>query len=191
MMPNPRPPHPHLMLTIVWLILCAGCDDEVAEVARQAADRQAQQNQAMAGLQESVARGAQELVTADARARREFFGVHRELQAERQRLGTNWDALETQRQHLAEVRRTESLLVPMLEAAGAVLVTVVLLAFLARIVAGSRTHESIDAELSELLVTELVDQLTAAATPPRLAAQVSTPTATLPPPDDPTQPALT
>ncbi len=40
-----------LSVMVLLLILCSGCeDDRVAEVAREAADRQAAQNETMAGL---------------------------------------------------------------------------------------------------------------------------------------------
>jgi len=70
------------------LILIGGCDDRVTQISREAADRQAQQNTAMAELSKEVASGTQRLVGADAQARKEIVGVHRDLQAERMRLDT-------------------------------------------------------------------------------------------------------
>ena len=88
--------HPKLNLPIAipWiaaLILMSGCDERAAQIAREAADRQAQQNTAMAELNKEVAGGTRRLVEADAQARKEIVGVHRDLQAERTRLDTGWD----------------------------------------------------------------------------------------------------
>ena len=65
---------------ILVLAATSGCDERVVEVAREAADRQAAQNQQMGDLQTEVARGTRSLVEADAAARQELVGVHRELQ---------------------------------------------------------------------------------------------------------------
>ncbi len=89
---------------ILWITLIgvtSGCDDRATQIASEAANRQAQQNTAMSELNKEVASGTRELVAADAQARKEIVGVHRDLQAERTRLDTGWDALEKERQHIA------------------------------------------------------------------------------------------
>src|SRR5262245_29911721 len=93
-------------------ILIGGCDDRAAQVAREAANRQAEQNTTMAELNKEVASGTHQLVEADAQARKEIVGVHRDLQAERTRLDNSWSELEKERQQIATQRCTESLLVP-------------------------------------------------------------------------------
>ena len=63
----PRCNVPILIPSILVLILTSGCDDERAtQIAREAADRQAQQNTAMAELNKEVASGTRQLVEADA-----------------------------------------------------------------------------------------------------------------------------
>lgn len=171
-----------LLWTVIW-ILTTGCDEQVTQVAREAADRQAQQNATMAELQQEVAHGTRSLVAADATARRAIIGVHHELQAEQKRLDTGWDALQTERRQIARERRTESLLVPTLEAAGAVLVVVVLLGFLGHTLAGLRTSEPVDAELSELLVAQLLAERPAEDFPHRRLAGSFVASAALPGPD--------
>ncbi len=143
----------HLILILTWI---SGCDERIAEVAREAADRQAAQNQQMGDLQREVAHGTRSLVEADAEARREFVGVHRDLQAERRQLGTGWNDLEDQRQQLDQVRRIESMLVPLASALGGVAFLTVLLGFLWQLLASARTRDSVDAELNELLVEHLL-----------------------------------
>ena len=114
---------------IVSVILMSGCDDRAAQIAREAADRQAQQNTAMAELNKEVASGTHRLVEADAQARKEIVGVHRDLQAERTRLDTGWSDLEQERRQIAGERRTESLLAPAVQTAGLLAVVALVLGF--------------------------------------------------------------
>ena len=100
------------ILSITLLAATHGCDDRATQIAREAADRQAQQNTEMAELNKEVASGTHQLVEADAKARTEIVGVHHDLQAERTRLDTSWSELESERREIAGQRRTESMLVP-------------------------------------------------------------------------------
>ena len=146
----------HVILALTWT---SGCDERVVEVAREAADRQAAQNQQMGELQKEVARGTRSLVEADAAAREEIVGVHRDLQLERQQLGTGWNDLEEERRKIAQQRRTESLVVPLAQAIGAIVFVTVLMGFLWQLLASTRSSDSIDDELSELLIQQmLVDE---------------------------------
>src|SRR5262245_51317897 len=92
--------HKTLILSTLLLAATRGCDDRETQIAREAADRQAQQNTEMARLNKEVASGTHELVAADAQARKEIVGVHHELQAERARLDTSWKDLEGERQQI-------------------------------------------------------------------------------------------
>jgi hypothetical protein len=65
------------MTWILLLSLVATCDERVAEVAREAADRQAQQNTTKAKVRPEVASDSRSLVEADAETRREIVGVNR------------------------------------------------------------------------------------------------------------------
>ena len=168
---------------ILVLAATSGCDERVVEVAREAADRQAAQNQQMGDLQTEVARGTRSLVEADAAARQEIVGVHRDLQKERQQLGTSWNALETQRQLLARQRRTDSLLLPSACAVGALALVTVLIGFLWQLLANARTRGSIDGELNELLIEHvLADDPSAPRTElsKRFAGQQSAPPSAIP-----------
>ena len=114
---------------LIILTLTTGCDERATQIAIQAADRQAQQNEVMTELNKEVAGGTRHLVEADAQARKEFVAVHRELQAERSRLDTGWTALEKERRQIAIQRRTESMLVPAISLIGSLLLVIVLLGF--------------------------------------------------------------
>jgi hypothetical protein len=168
----------HPRTRIVWIglaLVASGCDERVAEVAREAADRQAQQNEVMARLQQQVAKGTHDLVAADAAARRDFVAVHHDLQAERHGLERARTALEVERQTLARDRRTESLLVAIVPlASGAVLLTILLL-FLRQTL--QQSTDGVDAELNELLLVELVGPTDEdSKSPGRLGTPFSTPT---------------
>ncbi len=146
-------------LWILWIQLIAvipGCDDRVTQVAREAADRQAQQNTAMVELNKEVARGTHQLVEADAQARKEIVGVHHDLQAERQRLDTGWSDLEGERQQIAGQRRTESMLVSVSTLIGAVSLVVALLGFCWQALVAARRGDDTDAQLNELLIREIL-----------------------------------
>src|SRR5690349_21327105 len=107
---EPMAPKTRMLLTTMVVVIL-GCDDRVAQIAREAADRQAQQNTEMARLNKEVAAGSQELVEADARARKDIVGVHHDLQTERANLDTSRTELESERREIASRRRTESMLV--------------------------------------------------------------------------------
>src|SRR3954454_5541449 len=97
-----------LILSITLFAATQGCDDKATQIAREAADRQAQQNTEMAQLNKEVASGSHQLVEADAKARTEIVGVHHDLQDERTRLDTGRRELESKRREIAGQRRTES-----------------------------------------------------------------------------------
>lgn len=143
-------------LWIVLPILMSGCDDRATHIAREAANRQSQQNTVMAELNKSVASGTHELVAADAQARKEIIDVHHELQAERTRLDTGWDALESERQRIAGQRRTESLLGPVVTFVGWLLLVIVLLGFCWYAVGSAQASEDHDIRLNEYLVCEVL-----------------------------------
>lgn len=147
----------NLTLWIVLAIVAIGCDDRATNVAREAANRQAQQNRTMAGLNKEVASGTHRLVEADAQARKEIVAVHRDLQAERTRLDTGWNRLESERQRIASQRRTESMLGPLATLLGGLLLVVVLLGFCWYAVGAAHANENHDSELNRLLVRDLMD----------------------------------
>ena len=121
-----------------------------------AADRQAQQNTTMAELHDEVASGTRRLVEADGQARAEIVAVHRDLQAERSRLDSGWTDLEQERREIARERRTESMLVPAIEVGGGLMLLIVLLGYCWYALVRLRSGDSVDADLTALLVEELL-----------------------------------
>jgi hypothetical protein len=154
----------HRETMTAWIVSCsltlivAGCDERVAQVAREAADRQAEQNRTMAQLHDEVAAGTRSLVEADSQARHELVAAQRELPAERSRLDEGRDALELDRKQLAAERKTDSLLVPVLHFLGAVALVVVVIGFSWHVLVRLRSDDVADTELVELLVQELTDE---------------------------------
>lgn len=151
-----RIPRPNTLIHgLILLTLTSGCDERVVEVAREAADRQAQQNEAMAELSQEVAGGARQLIAADAETRKEIVAVHREFQAERARLDLGWTDLEQQRRQLANERRTESILIPVVKLAGGLLLVTALLGFSWYALFAVRSDSHVEADLNSFLVDEL------------------------------------
>src|SRR3954454_13340430 len=104
----PNPSRKTWILSITLFAATHGCDDKATQIAREAADRQAQQNTEMAQVNKEVAAGSHQLVEADAKARQEIVGVHRDLQAERSRLDSGWSELQADRRAIISELRTES-----------------------------------------------------------------------------------
>jgi hypothetical protein len=145
---------------IMWILIplgmINGCDDRATRIAIDAADRQAQQNTAMAELNKEVATGTHKLVEADAQARKEIVGVHRDLQAERTRLDTSWNTLEEERRQIASQRRTESLLVPAIQAAGLLALVALVLGFSWYALVRAQDGITSASEVTDLLIGEIL-----------------------------------
>jgi len=150
-------------------VAMAGCGEnaEVARVATEAANRQAQQNTEMARVTAQVAEGSHKLVEADAQARKEIVKVHQDLQAERQTLNGQWNALEGERRTIAEDRRTVSMLVPVAQAVGGLLLAAVVVGYCWSLLFGLRKTDDSDVQLNELLLQEFVAEQPKLLPPPK------------------------
>ncbi len=149
------------LLTVLCLSWLTGCGDpdrhrEVAEVAREGANRQAQQNSEMVRLNREVVEGTRRMVEANAEARKEMVVVHQEIQAERDSLNVGFSLLESERKQIAEQRRTESVVVPALKTIGGALVALSAAVLCLVLLIGQRKTDSSDAELNELLICDMV-----------------------------------
>jgi hypothetical protein len=156
-MPRHKIPWPTAVMTMVALMTTLGCDNREAEIAREAADRQARQNETMATLQQEVAAGTRTLADNDARARQQSFEVHRDLQSERSELSHQWQNLEDQRQEVAHDRRTESFLAALVSSGGTTLAVLFALAFAWLALFGLHREEASSPEATVLLVEQLLD----------------------------------
>jgi hypothetical protein len=148
-----------LPIAIAWIAsvtMISGCDDRAAQIALEAADRQAQQNAVMAELNKEVASGTHRLVEADAQARKEVVGVHRDLQAERAKLDSGWSNLEQERRQMAGQRRTESLLTPAVQTAGLLAVLALVLGFSWYALVKVRHGSDVESVVTDLLLEEIL-----------------------------------
>jgi hypothetical protein len=150
-----------LMASIALAIsFLSGCDEDkrVAQVAQEAAERQAQQNQEMARQNQRIAEATKELVQADAQARQDLAATQGNLRADQAEVGKQRDQLETERKQIATERKWDQLLAPALVDFGILLAIVAVLGFCWYLLMGLR-HETItDQAVEEILVQELVSE---------------------------------
>jgi len=141
-------------VVVLVVVMLTGCDEnkEVARVATEAAERQAEQNQEMAQLNREVAEGTKLLVEADAEARESVLAMQADLYAEQAEIGQQRDQLEAERREIADHRLRESLLAPIINNLGPLLVVVAVLFFCGAMVSGL---DDGDDEVSEVLIEEL------------------------------------
>ncbi len=153
---NPRPSTTPTALALAALLTISGCDNREAEIAREAADRQAEQNRTMAQLHQEVAGGTRRLAENDAQARRQALEVHRDLQAERSQMAEGWDSLEAERQSIARQRRTDSFLAALVTGGGAAVAALFALAFAWLALLGQRRQDDAAESFCELLAEDLL-----------------------------------
>ena len=131
---------------------CGSPDERVVNVATQAAERQARQNEQMARLQEEVAAGTRQLVAADAQTRKEWVELARDTQKSLAEVGEQRDALESERRSLAAARQREPLITKAIEQLGWIIV------LLAPLVIAAYLYVSIR-QRKEMLRAEVLQQL--------------------------------
>jgi hypothetical protein len=141
---------------ILLLALIAGCneDQRLVEQAREADERQAEQNRQIAHQNHELAEATNKLIEADAKSREELVALERDLQAERAAVGRQRDALEAERKQIANQRRHESMLAECIGGAITLLACLLPLVLCWRLLAGWRGGGS-DEALGELLTIEL------------------------------------
>ena len=142
---------PITMMLLAALVIGNGCnsdDSRVAEVAVEAAKRQAQQNQEMAHLNREVAEGTKRLVEGQAEADQRFQSMQQDLHAQR-------DQLETERRQQAETRQRDSLLAPVLTTLGVLLVCSLPLIVCWKLLTGLG-NESAEATIAQLLIDDVI-----------------------------------
>jgi hypothetical protein len=164
-----------LLLSIV--IGCSGPDDRVVDVAREAADRQAAQNETIAGqtsqltemsssfleaeqrARQEVIALQQDLVDRDAQCRQELTALQRETQAavssERQEAARQRDLLEAERKQLADQRHRAPIVAAAIAQVGLLLACLAPLVLCGWLIYSLRNSENDDTTMVELLVEEL------------------------------------
>lgn len=147
-------------LACILVLVCpvAGCEDEddrVAEVAREAAQRQAEQNKQMAQLQNQVAEGSRRLVEAEAQARSEILALQRDLQQSQAEIGRQRDQLEVERRQIASQRYWDAIFGESISAAVILLACMLPLLLCWALLRRPSHDDESDTVLAEFLVQEL------------------------------------
>ena len=133
-----------LLACLLLLPTLVGCDEDkrVAEIARESANRQAEQNKEMSQLNREVAEGAKLLAEA-----------HEDLTTMEQGIHEQQNQLEFDRKALAAQRRTESILGPAIVTTGTLLACVLPLVVCWYLLVGM-SREGNDQRLGEILLAE-------------------------------------
>ena len=145
---------------------CGGDDGRLADYAHNSVEQQTRQNEQIARQNlevtqqnRQVAEGAQQLVEADARARQEMItaqkNLHEGLQAERSTLDRQRQELEQERKDVARERYWEPLIAEAIAAFGLLIACLLPLAICIYVLRHLHHDRGDEAELNELLVSEL------------------------------------
>jgi hypothetical protein len=174
---------PRLLRVVVMiaapLVIASGCeeDERLARMAKDATERQAQQNQEVVRLNREVAEGYKRLVEADAQARQETIALQKELvardaegrkqlnalaqktqeaaQQERATLDLGKQTLEDERRQIATQRHRDPLIAAAISALGVTLACLLPLVIAIYALRLARQRDPGDGDLAELLTYEL------------------------------------
>ena len=148
---------PKRLLPLILITLLLGCDEDkqVSQVATEAAERQAAQNREIAYQNRQISETTQALVAADAQSRKELIALQQRLEAQQAEVAKGHDLLEAERKEFAIQRHRDPII------AAAITSFAILLACLMPVVLAwhllRATHdETVDPELTEVLIAELV-----------------------------------
>lgn len=147
-----------MALAFLGMFVPLGCDNRATQIAIDAADRQAEQNQELARLDRE-----------HAAARRELVELHQQVQSERQTLSESWQNLHGKQQAVIEERRTESLVRTLVPVLLAVVLGGVAAFLVSRWLDFRTVQTTLDAELQAIRVQQLEPST------PRQLEQYSTP----------------
>ncbi|MEQ8788430.1 MAG: hypothetical protein RIC55_19120 [Pirellulaceae bacterium] len=131
------------------MVLIAGCegrDDRLADFAEKANSQQAEQNRAVTELNREAVESHRRVAEAVEKSRQDITSLERDVQQQRQRL-------DEERRQISEQRQRDSLLVPVVETAGVLVVCSLPLVLAWYLLHGLRGQ---DDDVSEVLIHELV-----------------------------------
>lgn len=146
----------HVMFVPLWLGFLVGCEEDarVVQVAREAADRQAEQNRQIAYQNQKLAGATQTLIEADAQTRQELASLQNDLQAQQAEIGHQRDQLEAERRQVARDRAWDSQVALVAKGLGVLAACLVPL-FVCWELLHTVKHENDDSVLTEVLITEI------------------------------------
>jgi hypothetical protein len=143
-----------ILVITLWTLTTLGCQGKDEQQLRQWQQTQVDQLQRQA--QENAA-AAQELVTADARAREDLVALERDLQAERSENARQRDLLEDERKSLALERQRAPLITAAVHSAGIVLLCALPLV-VCWLLLRALAKDADTNELEDLLILNLAQQ---------------------------------
>jgi hypothetical protein len=158
------------MLTLLTTIGCGPApdmrDQRLVDFARQSAEQQARQNEAMSRQSQAVVEGsqklaeaAQQLVQSDAKARTDMIAAQERLtsQLDQQRaaVDTGRDQLEHERKQIAAQRHRDPILAASIQTVGLIVAALLPLIICVYVIKQMCRAEPDDRAVAELLVTEL------------------------------------
>ena len=150
---------PQTLLLAAMLMSLIGCEkdekERLVQMATEAADRQAGQNQEMSRLNREVAGGTKRLVEEDAQARRELAQLQRDLRNDQAEVARQRDLLEGERRDIANQRARSSVMASCIKYLGLTVACLAPLALAAYALSGLRREPAEDARVTEILIEEL------------------------------------
>ena len=135
-------------MLIVVVIGCSPSDDRLAQMAMESTERQAEQNREMSQLNREVAEGTKRIAEAVAESREEMLAMEADLQEQRMRL-------EEERRLLADERYRESLLAPIVDNLGVLLIVCLPLVICCLLLLKLRKQTDDDVAVCDLLIEEI------------------------------------
>ena len=146
------------MIPIAIIVIAIGCQndsDRVSELATRHATQQAELSRETVKLQAELIEGTQQLVEADAQARRDFLELEGKLDDQRAELGRRHDDLEEERRDIATQRYRDPIVANVVIAVGSVLACLLPL-LLAGYLLRCQLREPEDHTATEILLDEIV-----------------------------------
>ena len=141
--------HRLLMIIALLTVGCNSPDDRLARFAQEATSQQAQQNRDMAHLSQAVTEDHRRVVETVEQSRQAIVDLEQDLQGQR-------DRLDQERQALANERYRESLLGPVVNRLGMLLVAALPLVLCWWLLVGLKSEkENTEDAVSEFLIHEL------------------------------------
>lgn len=156
----------HLGISIVFVLIVTGCnssDERLSSLVRETNAQQAQQNQQLTQLNQEAAENHRRVVETVEQSRQEIVQLERDLHQQRERL-------DGERRELANERYRETLLAPVLNTLGLLLVAGLPLILCWCLLRGMyQTDDVISTVLVQELVAQNTTNLPAASSRPALA----------------------
>ena len=147
---------PMILAAVLLCVLCGCEEDELTKAAHEAAKQSAEQQRQLAQMQAEVARGAGQLVEADAKARAELAALQRDLQQDQAEIGRQRDQLETDRRQIAEQRHRDPLIAAAITSIGLILACLLPLLLCWALLRRPPLDGEAEAALAEFLVQDLI-----------------------------------